>query len=425
MTVPLSGQAWAGAARILAPALSWQLRRRARRGKEIADRLPERKGIDSTPRPDGPLVWMHAASVGEAQSVLPVLAWLIPHISVLLTTGTVTSATLLAQRLPQIDLERRVLHRFAPLDVPPWIARFLDHWRPDAAVFVESELWPNQLEACRRRAIPLMLLNARISTGSFNAWRRLPRFARHVISAFEIVWARGTEDADRFRALGSTQVRMVGDLKFAAPPLPVDEAELDRMRAALASRPVWVAASTHAGEEEAIAAIHAVIAQRHPGVLTIIVPRHPERGPALAADLGLPRRSAGDPPPAGGAWLADTLGELGLWYRLAPVVFVGRSLFPPGGGQNPLEPARLGCAIAVGPHIGNFIEHGTLLRQTDAVREVDSADALARFVIEMLDHPAAAAAMGQRAAAVAARYEDLPQQAAQAILALTARRGQA
>ena len=418
MSEPWAARAWAATATALAPALPWHLRARARRGKEVAARLGERQGIDPTTRPAGRVVWMHAASVGETMSILPLLPILSRHATVLLTTGTVTSAELLEQRLPAMGLTGRVLHRFAPLDVPAWVDRFLDHWQPDVAVFVESELWPNQLLAARARAIPLILLNARLSEGSFRFWRRVPGFARHVLGTFATIWARGEEDATRFRALGVHHVAVEGDLKFAAPPLPCDKDEYNRLHTALAGRPVWVAASTHPGEEAAIAALHTPLAARHPELLTIIVPRHPDRGSALATELGLPRRSMDPTPPAEGAWIADTLGEMGLWYRLAPVVFVGRSLFPPGGGQNPLEPARLGCAIAVGPHTGNFIEHGTLLRDSDAMRAVPTPEALAAFVSEMLDHPDRAQAMGQRAAAIAERHVDLPDRAAATILSL-------
>ena len=325
---------WTAAATLLAPAVRLQLRRRAARGREIAERLPERFGIDRTPRPVGPLLWVHAASVGETMSILPVLDLLCRRAKVLLTTGTVTSQALLDQRLPEQGLTRNVLHRFAPLDVPSWVDRFLSHWQPDAACFVESELWPNQLAACQARGIKLMLLNARMSDRSFARWRRVPGFARRVLGGFSLVQARGDADADRLRALGARHVDSPGDLKFAAPPLPADPVELGRLTDVVNGRPVWLAASTHPGEEALIAAVHRVVAQRNPGLLTIIAPRHPDRGMALAAELGAPRRSAGEGPPAGrGIWIADTLGELGLWYRLAPIAFVGRSLIAPGGGQ--------------------------------------------------------------------------------------------
>ncbi|WP_428485670.1 3-deoxy-D-manno-octulosonic acid transferase [Rhodopila sp.] len=409
---------WAVAAMLLAPAVRLNLRRRAANGREIAARLPERRGIDPTPRPAGRLLWMHAASVGETLSILPVLEALRHRITVLLTTGTVTSQALLDRRLPELGLAGDVLHRFAPLDVPAWIARFLSHWRPDAACFVESELWPNQLAACQARGIPLMLVNARMSDRSFLRWQRAPGLARSTLSRFSHIQARGEQDAARLRRLGAADVDCPGDLKFAALPLPVDPSELDRLNRDLSGRPVWLAASTHPGEEALVAAAHRLMAQTHPGLLTIIAPRHPDRGPALAAALNAPRRAAGQPLPAEGLWIADTMGELGLWYRLAPIAFVGHSLLPPGGGQNPLEPARLGCAIAVGPHCGNFTDHVALLRSAGALTEVADAARLARFVTAMLDNPAQRRHLGAQAAAVAQRHAGLPKRTAETLLSL-------
>ena len=418
---PVLARLWAGAATAATPALRLMLRSRAARGKEIAGRLPERRGIDSMPRPQGHLLWLHAASVGETVSILPVLSALVrlaPDLSILLTTGTVTSARLLDRRLPELGLDAQVRHRFAPLDVPAWVNRFLDHWRPDAAGFVESELWPNQLLACQRRGIPLMLLNGRMTPRSHAAWARVPSLARPVLASFARIQARGETDAVRMRALGAPAVETPGDLKFAAPPLPADPAELARLRAILAGRPVWLAASTHPGEEALIAAIHHQIAPDHPGLVTLIAPRHPERGPALAQALQAGRRSAGDLPD--GIWIADTMGEMGLWYRLAPVAFVGRSLLLPGGGQNPLEPARLGCAVVVGPHTGNFTDHVALLREAGGLIEAANADALARCVATLLDNPAHRTRMGDRAAAAIQRHAGLPEQVATALLALLA-----
>jgi 3-deoxy-D-manno-octulosonic-acid transferase len=410
---------WTAAATLLAPVVRLQLRRRVANGREIAERLPERFGIDSTPRPAGPLLWVHAASVGETMSVLPILDVLRRRVKILITTGTVTSQALLDQRLPAQGLSGDVLHRFAPLDVPSWVDRFLSHWQPDAACFVESELWPNQLAACHARGIKLMLLNARMSDRSFARWRRVPRFARRILGGFTLVQARGDKDADRLRALGALHVDSPGDLKFAAPPLPVEAAELDRLKSALNGRPVWLAASTHPGEEALIAAAHRTVAETHPDLLTIIAPRHPDRGPTLAAELTAPRRTTGrDPPPGPGIWIADTLGELGLWYRIAPIAFVGRSLIPPGGGQNPLEPARLGCAIAVGPYTGNFTDHVALLRDAGGLVRIDDPAALARFVRAMLDNPGQRRGMGEHAAASIRRYADLPARSAEALLSL-------
>ncbi len=406
---------YAAATTLAGPVLRLLLRRRAARGKEVAVRLGERRGIESEPRPPGRLVWLHAASVGESVSVLPVLAALPADIHVLMTTGTVTSANLLARRLPELGLSGRVTHRFVPLDVPSWAGRFLDHWRPDAAGFVESEIWPNLLAACRTRRIPVMLVNARLSPRSFSHWRRLPGLARTLFGGFALVQAQSPDTAGRLRALGACKVIDEGNLKFAADPLPCDAAELARLRVLLAGRPLWLAASTNAGEEALLLPVHDVLAARFPGLLTILVPRHPERGPeiaALAAPRPAPRRSLGqDPPAAPGIWVADTLGELGLFYRLAGHAFVGRSLVKLGG-QNPIEPARLGCAVAVGPHVFNFTEAVEVLEQAGALARVADAAALAEWVAAMLTDPARRDAMGQAGQAAVRRFEGLPDRVA-------------
>ncbi len=410
-----------GLTTLAAPALRLMLRRRVARGKEIADRLPERRGIDPTPRPAGRLLWLHAASVGETVSLLPVLATLPADLAILLTTGTVTSAALLERRLPELGLADRVRHRFVPLDVPRWVARFLDHWRPDAAALVESEIWPNLITACAARRIPLALVNARLSPSSAANWARLPGLARTLFGSFDRVLAQSAADAARLNALGAPASSVTGNLKYAAPPLPAGPAELARLTTLLAARPAWLAASTHPGEDAPIRAVHERLAPHYPGLLTIIVPRHPERGPDVAAAMaGLPvtRRALGeDPPPTAGIYIADTLGELGLFYRLAPIAFVGRSLGA-AGGQNPLEPARLGAAVAVGPAVHNFADIVPALAAAGALTQVPDADALAAFVARMLDDPAARAAMGEAGRAASAPLTDLPERIAAALVGM-------
>jgi 3-deoxy-D-manno-octulosonic-acid transferase len=419
---------WARSATLAAPGLRLMLRARLRRGKELDGRLPERQGVETAPRPAGRLLWLHAASVGETVSVLPVLEALAnraPDVTMLLTTGTVTSARLLASRLPELGLERRVLHRFVPLDVPVWVARFLDHWRPDAAGFVESELWPNLLAACRARLIPVMLVNARMSPRSYARWRRAPALAHRVLGSFTRVQAQSETDAERLRDLGARAVTAPGNLKFAAPPLPVDLAELASLRQSLSGRPIWLAASTHPGEDALVVQAHRDLAARHRGLLTIIAPRHPERGARIAAAIGdvpATRRAAGEPPPAEGVWIADTLGELGLLYRLAGIAFVGRSLVPPGGGQNPLEPARLGCAVAAGPFTDNFTSAVQALEACGGLARVHDAASLAAWVDRMLGDPERREAMGLAARGACARYADLPDRTAAVLLDLLSAR---
>lgn len=419
------GTLWRGAAAALALVLPLHLRRRAARGKEIAARIPERYG-EGAARPPGRLLWLHAASVGETLSVLPLIKALAardPALSMLVTTGTVTSATLLARRLPA-DLAGRVTHRFVPLDVPGWVARFIDGWRPDAAVFVESELWPNLIGATAARDIPLALVNGRMSPGSARWWARAPGLARQVLAPFRLMLAQTEDDAARFRALGAA-AECWGNLKFSAPPLPADAAELARLSALVAGRPVWLAASTHAGEEAIVLSAHRRLAAAHPGLLTIIVPRHPERGPevaALAADLPVARRAAGqDPVPGTAVLVADTLGELGLFYRLARAALVGGSLVE-HGGQNPLEPARLLCPVLTGPHTWNFAEILARLEAVGGLARVaagpDPASALAEAVSAMLTDSPRARRQAEAAARVAADQAGLPERIAAALLPL-------
>ena len=415
--------AWSAATAAAAPLLRRMVGRRLARGKEMPGRTGERFGIDATPRPAGRLIWLHAASVGETVSILPVISALPSDIQVLLTTGTVTSAELLARRLPELGLSGRVIHRFVPLDVPAWVTRFLDHWHPDAAGFVESELWPNLLAGCRARNIPMMLVNARMSQRSFANWSRLPGFARYILSGFALIQAQTETYAERLRRLGGVNVTAPGDLKFAAPDLPADPNELARLRLTIGDRPVWLAASTHPGEDEIVFAAHRLLAATHPRLLTILVPRHPERGERiarLAGGVAVSRRSAGQPPPEGGVWIADTLGELGLFCRLARIVFVGRSLVLPGGGQNPLEPARLGCAVAVGPHTGNFDSAIEVLGAADALARVTDAAGLAAWVDGLLRDPERLANTGAAGAAASARYADLPARTAAVLAGLGA-----
>ena len=409
---------WGAAMTLAAPALRLALLRRVGRGKEIGARLGERRGLETTRRPAGPLLWLHAASVGEAVSILPVIASLPAQLVVLLTTGTVTSARLLERRLPELGWPGTVLHRFVPLDVPRWVGRFLDHWRPQAAGLVESELWPNLIEACRRRAIPVGLVNARLSPRSAGGWARVPGLASWLLGSLAFVAAQSEADAARFAALGATRVDAPGNLKFAAAPLAVDARERQRLARLIGARPVWLAASTHPGEEQLAAALHDRLAPVHPGLLTIIAPRHPERGASLAAALGAPRRGAGeDPPREAGLWLVDTLGELGLLYRLAGSVFVGRSLVG-AGGQNPLEPARLGCAVCVGPHTGNFEAVCERLARSGGLARVADADGLGDWVDAMLRDPAARQRAGEAAAAAASGDDGLPALLAARLLGL-------
>jgi 3-deoxy-D-manno-octulosonic-acid transferase len=369
------------------PAVTLYLRRRLARGKEDPARFQERFGQASRPRPPGPLVWLHAASIGEAFSVLRLIDKLLadhPRLQALVTTGTVSSAQLLGARLPA-----RALHQYIPVDRMAWVRPFLDHWRPDAALWVESEIWPNLIGETTARGIPLLLVNARISPKSFAGWQRWPSIAEALFGGFARCLAPDEAEAERLRALGAKDVRVTGNLKNAAEPLPADAAALADLRAMIDGRPVWVAASTHDGEESFVAEAHKTIAAAHPDLLTILAPRHPPRGPDIAAQLraqglSVACRSAGERV-AGDTdiYLADTLGELGLLYSAVSIAFIGGSLVP-RGGQNMLEPARLDAAIIAGPHVENFSVIAAEMDAADAWLRVSDAATLAAAVERLL-----------------------------------------
>lgn len=379
------------ASTVLGPVIRLYLKRRLSRGKEDPMRSGEREGIASRARPEGCVIWLHAASVGESISALSLIDRLIhdyPAATVVITTGTVTSADIMQNRLPS-----GAIHQYIPVDRPAWVKRFLDHWRPDVALWMESEFWPNLLRAIAARDIPLILINARVSPLSFTGWGRLPRTIARLLSCFTLCLAQSEKDAERLRALGAVSVRTPGNLKFAAAPLPVDQGLLIKMMDSIGQRPVWLAASTHDGEDQAVIDAHRALAGRHPNLLTIIVPRHPARGPsieALAAADGLrvALRSA-DPAirPDTEIYIADTVGELGLFYRLSPVAFIGGTLIP-HGGQNLLEAAKLGCAVIHGLSMTNFTEIADEMRLAGATEIIEDAAGLAPSVARLLDDPA-------------------------------------
>jgi 3-deoxy-D-manno-octulosonic-acid transferase len=399
------------ATRLFTPFAANHLRKRAEQGKEEPARLGEKLGEASLPRPDGRLIWLHAASVGESLSVLELVRRLREargSISILVTTGTVTSAALMEKRLPA-----GAFHQYAPLDIQSGIARFLAQWQPDLVIWTESEFWPNTLKALYKRNIVVLLINARLSRKSFRAWRWFPFTSRRILRRFTVLMAQNAETARRLTRLGarSGDVQTTGSLKEGAAPLPHDLAEYKSLKAQLQGRQVWCAASTHPGEEEMVAQVHRAAQKSAPGLVLILVPRHPDRGDSIVdalrgAGWSVAQRSSeeaitGDTE----IYVADTLGELGLWYRLAPVSFLGGSLTPIGG-HNPYEPAALGSAVLHGPHIENFADAYERLGATSAARCAEDAETLAPALIETL--------RPDRAAAMAARAWDLVSEGAEA-----------
>ncbi|MEQ1754968.1 MAG: 3-deoxy-D-manno-octulosonic acid transferase [Micropepsaceae bacterium] len=385
------------------------LQQRLARGKEDGDRLPERLGRPGRVRPKGPIIWIHAASVGESVSILPLireLGRLRPDATVLVTTGTVTSGRVMGERLPP-----NAFHQFVPVDTPSAVRAFLDYWQPGLALWVESELWPNMLHETKLRQIPVILINARMSDNSFKRWRRAKAMAAELLGTFDLCLAQDEDVAAKLELLGATHVETPGNLKLVGEPLPFDAGVLGSLRAAVGGRPVWLLASSHDGEEQLAAFTHRDLAAHIPNLLTIMVPRHPQRGPQVAQNLmplfRVARRSAGELPSANTElYIADTLGELGVFYRLAPLAVMGGS-FVPHGGQNPLEPARLGVAVLSGPHIGNFRDIYRILVTAGGAEVLASNDQLTQRTGQLLTDDLELTRRGEAAARAAGTKEPL------------------
>jgi 3-deoxy-D-manno-octulosonic-acid transferase len=415
---PVSLRLYALAAGLCAPLARFWLAARTGSGKEDPARLGERLGRPGRPRPPGRLVWLHGASVGESLALLPLIGHLEtvrPDAAILVTSGTRASADLLATRLPA-----RAIHQYAPLDSPVFAARFVGYWRPDLGVLVESELWPNLILAARAAGARLALASAKLSPASAAGWAKAPAAARAVLHAFDLVLARDAESAARLAALGA-RVAGLADLKFGAPILPADPGELAAAQQALGERRAVLAASTHPGEEEAILTAFAA-ARGADRPLLIIAPRHPARGEAVlalarAAGLAAARRGAGEGPGACEVYVADTVGEMGLWLRLARMAIIGGSLAPGGaGGHNPFEAARLGCPFVAGRHVEGWPVYAAL--ETAGATRLVGRDALGEWIGRALVDAPELAAMARSAATFVAERDALASGAASRIIAL-------
>ncbi|MCW9033077.1 MAG: 3-deoxy-D-manno-octulosonic acid transferase [Rhodospirillales bacterium] len=385
------------------PVITAYLNKRKMEGKEDPVRFGERLGNPGVVRPVGPLVWLHGASVGEAASLLPLInelnKW--KALNILITTGSVTSAALMAKRLPE-----NVIHQYIPVDRLPYVKNFLDHWKPDLAVWCESEFWPNLICETNERGTPLILVNGRVSEKSFRGWQKARSLIAKVLSRFDLCIGQTKEDASRLGRLGAKKTKCHGNLKFAAPPLPVDDEELLQMKQAIGDRPVWFAASTHAGEELLVGRVHEKLKAQYPNLLTIIAPRHPDRGKVIATDLldigfKISVRSHNQPIRENtDIYLADTMGELGLFFRAANLVFMGKSLIA-RGGQNPLEPALLGCSIVHGPHMDNFVEISQDFSEKKAAITVTDEDELIEVIARLLKDEVERETLGEAAQSLA------------------------
>ncbi len=390
---------------VLGPVLRLYLRLRIALGKEDPARIGERYGRASQPRPPGNLFWLHAASVGEWQSVrilLDAVGRDYPHWTVLVTSGTVTSARLIAPLT-----HTRLLHQYVPLDHPRWVAEFLSHWRPQVAVMVESELWPNLIMQTKQSGANMLLLNARMSATSFASWQKSPGFIRRLLQNFSQVLAQDETYAAYFRELGAPGVIVAGNLKYAALPLPYAPGDLAAWREGLAGRPLWLLASSHAGEEALAGRAHLALLAQRPNLLTIIAPRHPERAEAIrreltSMNLRVAQRSRGEAVDAfTQIYLADTMGEMGLWFALRPPVLMGNSVVGKGGGHNLLEPARFACPIMHGQNMQNFESMAQQFKASNASLAVHDLPSLVTALGQCLANPVLADGFGQRARALA------------------------
>ncbi|MBS3647386.1 lipid IV(A) 3-deoxy-D-manno-octulosonic acid transferase [Pseudaminobacter sp. 19-2017] len=384
----LNGYRLAGAAvyPLIGPYVAW----RASRGKEDPARRRERYGRPSKPRPPGPIVWIHAASVGETNAVVPLVRRILGYgVNVVLTTGTVTSA-----RVADEQLGERVIHQYVPLDLKPAVDRFLDHWAPDLAIMAESEIWPMTILELGERRVPQVLVNGRLSDRSFQSWKKRPHIAEALFENLAHVVAQSDVDGEKFQALGARPVTVSGNLKVDVAPPAADDAAVDLLRSQIGNRPTWAAVSTHDGEEQVAAEVHRMLRNRHSGLLTIIVPRHPERAGELASQMSgmglkvVRRTSSESIAPDTDILLGDTIGEMGLYLRLTEIAFVGRSLTGEGG-QNPLEPAMLDTAVLSGRNVQNFRDAYQRLLDGGGARLVRDKEMLAGAVNYLLTNESA------------------------------------
>lgn len=366
------------------------IEKRKKMGKEDVKRFNERVGRPTKPRPAGRLIWLHGASVGESISMLPLINRLLeiyPDAHVMVTTGTTTSAEVMAKRLPE-----RAFHQYLPIDNPVFAARFIRHWQPTIALWFESEFWPGMLSTIKRRNIPLILINGRISNKSFKRWQQFDFVIKEILDCFTACLGQSEEDAYRLRALGAKDAMCLGNLKYAGLPIPVDEEKKKEIQDEIGERPVWLVSSTHSDEESKIGRYLKELSAKHEGLLTIIAPRHPTRGVEIRDilqdkyQLKTALRSANEKiQPETEVYIADTIGEMGIWYELCPIVFIGGSLIP-HGGQNFMEPSRCRDAVIVGPHMHNFTDAMNRAKRADGIIQVDETVDLIDMVDQLLSN---------------------------------------
>ncbi len=390
------------------PLITYHMGKRLKKGKEHPERIQERFGMITKPRPEGFLIWLHAASVGESLSSLPLIKRLqhnFPDAHFLLTTGTMSSAQIMHQHMND-----RCFHQFIPIDLPDAVHNFLSHWRPDFVLWIESDLWPNILSGIQKNGTKAFLINARLSDRSFKTWGYLKFFAKSILGAFHHIYAQSEEQANRFEYLEAKSVSVLGNLKFSVPPLACNIEELDKFRESIGGRNIFLAASTHEGEEEVAVKAHLTLKKYFPNILTLIAPRHPHRADSIEKmirqfGLSVTRRTNSLlPTEETDIFICDTLGEMGLFYQLAPIVFLGGSLVPIGG-HNIIEPAHFDCVILHGPNGQNFQETTDRFVNAQAMITVHSFEEIAAQYKLLVENPEIHGRISQAAKQIALSHD--------------------
>jgi 3-deoxy-D-manno-octulosonic-acid transferase len=404
-----------------------KLKARLKAGKEDPNRINERRGQSPNIRPEGEVIWFHAASVGESIALLGLIENIVeerPLTNILITTGTTASANLINTRLP-----KKTIHQYVPLDIGEFVRNFLDHWRPNLAVFTESELWPCLIATAHAKKVPLILINARISRKSFSKWKWLKGLVSSILSKFDIILCQDENTAKFIRKLSKSKIdpKVVGSLKESAPPLPFSEEDRSVISNQIGSRPIWLAASTHEREELMMAKAHEYARRFSRRLLLIIVPRHPNRGKKICSDLRnlgwqVSLRSGGEKiNNYTEIYIADTFGEMGLWYRISSISFLGGSMTEVGG-HNPFEPATLGSAILHGPHVWSAAEAYEELGKVKASLQVKNPEELSQAIVDLLN-PDTNASMAKSAWDLSSKEAEASSQALNEIFKILDHRG--
>ncbi len=361
------------------------------RKKEDPTRFVEKLAKINTPREKGFLIWFHVASIGEAMSILPLIDYYIKQEKVnkiLITSITLSSGKVLKKRFNQSS---KVIHQFLPLDVNIYTSKFLKHWKPDLSIFIDSEIWPNLIIEIKKKSIPLLLVNARITKKSFLRWKLISNFAKKIFSKFDLCIASNKESENFLKILGAKNIKNYGNIKFSNikndTNKKLDLSFLDKIK----DRKIWCAASTHPTEEILCANSHLKIKKNYSKVLTIIIPRHIDRVKNIEDELLklnlkiILSSKLEDLTNETDILIVDSYGEALKFYNISKCVFLGKSLVKTlinNSGQNPIEPARLGCKIFHGPYVNNFIEIYDYLKTLNITKKVNNVEELSLALVE-------------------------------------------